>query len=80
MMDNRELAAARMRVGALETLLFMAKIDNFEIGRRKINARKKYLRTQYLANADQEHLEIYEDYLKEKFRKAETQDRLLSGL
>ena len=79
-MDNRELAAIRIRVVALEMLLSMAKIDNFNVGRRKLNARKKYLQTQYLSCADQEHLEVYESYLKEKFPKAETQDSLPSGL
>jgi len=79
-MDNRELAATRIRIAALEMLLSMAKIDNFNVGRRKLNARKKYLQTQYLGYANQEHLEVYENYLKEKFPKAETQDSLPSGL
>lgn len=79
-MNNHELAAVRMRVVAIETFLSLAEIDNFNVGRRKLNARKKYLQTQYLTNADQTKLEVYEKYLKGKFPKTEIQNSILDGL
>jgi hypothetical protein len=66
-MNDGELAAIRMRVVALETVLSIQQIDNFNVGRRKLNARKKYLQTQWIGYAEKEKLEEYEEYLKNKF-------------
>ena len=65
-MSDEDRSSICIRIDALETILRVAKIDNFHVRRRKLNSRIKHLDTTDFDKATMEGLEEYEDHLRAK--------------